>query len=613
MEGMSVKTGQGPASMPEVRLDGSAVGALLQQQAGPQPRNRRLAAALTRLAARPDWAAATERLKDRGWNLLWARGPLGQIQSLPGDWLLLRFEHDQSLALMRFVHGRWQAVQADGHLAEVGESEGAPVEGVAFSFLPQQEGRVGWREIMAVFRHAWLEVGLASLFVNAGQLILPVFALLVYDQIALNGLYETLWALVAGILIWLGADAGMRAIRVWAVERFTSDLARRDDEALWQRLIQQADAPAGGFSRFLSQYRDLMLARDFVSSSYLLQVADIPFLLLYLLAIAAIAWPMALAVLLLVSLYGAVGLKLQLDQSRISREVEQANSRKLTLVGGLLGAHDLLRTSPENALLRRDWNRRIEESLDGEGRRRRAAQRLLAFAGAMQTLTSVAVLSFGVYLIGGRQLSIGGLIACNLLAGRTMAQVSSLFAVVGRWRDFQRASARVANGFETQPETVTVVVPCPDVSGRIQVRELGKGYRGRPDAVAGIDLDIAPGERIALLGRPGAGKTTLLRCLAGLCRPDRGEVCFDGIPLAQIGREDRNRWLVFKGQDPVVMAGTLEQNLRLSGCRDDERLQQALRVAGLDAEIASGRLTMGTLLEERGANLSGGQRQKIAL
>lgn len=155
--------------------------------------------------------------------------------------------------------------------------------------------------------------------------------------------------------------------------------------------------------------------------------------------------------------------------------------------------------------------------------------------------------------------------------------------------------------------------PRPEVAGNIAVIGLGKRYEGRPAALENVSFSIAPGERIALLGRPGAGKSTLLRCLGGLCGPESGQIQIDGLALGDIARYDRVRWMAYKAQDPCIFAGTLEENLRVSGCADRSRFAQAIWASGLEQEFASGRMSLGMSLEERGNNLSGGQRQKVAL
>jgi ATP-binding cassette subfamily B protein/ATP-binding cassette subfamily C protein LapB len=87
----------------------------------------------------------------------------------------------------------------------------------------------------------------------------------------------------------------------------------------------------------------------------------------------------------------------------------------------------------------------------------------------------------------------------------------------------------------------------------------------------------------------------------------------DGLALDDIARFDRMRWMAYKSQDPSVFAGTLEDNLRIAGCKDSTRFSEAIWASGLENEFSSGRMSLGMQLDERGNNLSGGQRQKVAL
>ncbi len=603
-----------PAASP--LLDPAAVLAAVDALCGP---DRPLAVArkklFRRLLAAADWSSETDRLNRQGGNLRYCSGPLQEALEQPGDLVLLR--RDGGFRLLRFVEQRWQYLDAAGEpLSEPTDSgQNEPVEAIVLPEGDDRDGEAaGFASLVALWpelRAAWAEVGVASLFVNAGQLLLPVFALLIYDKIALNGLFETLWGLVFGMALYLATDAGMRLIRAWSTERISIDLAQRSDEKLWQRTVAQADLPPGGFPRFLSHYRDLAQTRDFVSSSYLLQVADIPFLALYLLVIGVIAWPMMIVVLVLVLLYAGVGFALQSRQTRLNREAEQKNTQKLAFMGESLNCLDVIRTSPAAGTFLRSWRQLAEQATDADTRRRLAANQSAMFSATMQTLTTVVVLTAGVYLIYAQLMSIGMLIACNILAGRAMAQVASLFSVMGKWQDFMRAAARMESSLAAvEPRAFT---PRPEICGNLSVIGLGKRYEERPAALEEIAFSAAPGERIALLGRPGAGKSTLLRCLAGLSRPDDGRILVDGLALDDIARVDRVRWLAYKGQDPAIFAGTLEDNLRISGCRDPQRFGDAIWASGLESEFKSGRMSLGMQLDERGGNLSGGQRQKVAL
>ena len=576
-----------------------------------------LGAILKRLVADTgSWPTQARRLDRLGLSARHLIAPLRHILDLPGDLAVLQLTPDTYLLLQRHEE-RWQVIGADGEaVADVSDAAGdALMEAIVLRMPFANLGSGGIGSLVALWpalRSAWAEIGVASLFINFGQLLLPIFAMVVYDKVINNGVFETLWALTLGMALYLLTDAGMRIVRNWSTERIGEELTRRGDETLWKKLVAQVDLPPGGFARFLSNYRDLSLSRDFVSSSYLLALADTPFVVLYLLAVAIVAWPLALVALLLVGLYATAGLVIQARANDLGREAEKQNTRKLAFMGEVLSTLDVVRTVPGAGAFLRRWRDLSDQAAGVDGRRRLTASHLNALAVAMQTLSTVVILVAGAYLIEARLLSIGGLIACNLLAGRALGMVGSLFLVMGKWQDFQRAATRMEGSLETVDEREPT--PRPAIAGHITVVGLGKRYEGRPAALESVSFGIAQGERIALLGRPGAGKTTLLRCLAGLCRPDSGRILIDGLALDDIARLDRVRWLAWKAQDPALFAGTLEDNLRIaSGAADARRFGQALWASGLEDELKSGRMTLGMQLDERGGNLSGGQRQKVAL
>lgn len=597
-------------------LDKKAVLAAVTAQCGlDQAAAALLQKVFKHLVTAGDWSTATNKLERYGLAARFYTGQLRDVLLIPGDLVMLR-NSDSSFTLLHRIEQRWQYLAASGVLLpeEVLINGNDNVEAVMMSMPKTDKQSGGFASLTALWpklRAAWAEVGIACLFINAGQLLVPLFSMLVYDKIAQNGLFETLWALSLGMGLYLVTDMGMRMVRNWATERIGVNLTLRADETLWSKLIAQVDLPAGGFPRFLANYRDLTLSRDFVSSSYLLSIADIPFLFLYLAVIGIIAWQLMIAAVLLVILYAGAGLLLQARQNNLAKEAELQSTRKLTFMGEALGCLDVVRTSPGSGAFLRSWRELAEQSTSSDANRRLAMLHMGMLSSTTYTVTTVVILIAGVYLINAQLLSSGGLIACTLLANRAMALVASLFAVTGKWQDFSRAAARMESSLEAVPERECT--PRPDIAGNIEVIGLGRHYEGRPAALEAVSFSIAPGERIALLGRPGAGKSTLLQCLGGLCRPDTGQILFDGLALDDIARIDRVEWLAYKAQDPAVFAGTLEDNLRIAGCRDRNRLSEAIWASGLEKEFKSGRMSLGMRLDERGSNLSGGQRQKVAL
>lgn len=573
-----------------------------------------------RLIRHPEhWLREARRVDRVGFSARYAAGQFLRVLDQPGNLALVQHADGLFFLLLR-KENRWSVINADGETAGVATdiADERFVEAVVLRAPLGDDGRKQETSastltaLWPLLRASWAEIGLASLFVNAGQLLLPLFSMLVYDKVVSNGVFETLWALVFGMMIYLLTDLGMRLVRALATERIGTDLTLFGDENLWHRLMLQTDFPAGGVARFLTLYRDLALSRDFVSSGYLLSIADLPFLALYLTVIGIVAWPLLLVALVLVCIYAALGFWLQVRANRLGREAEKATTTKLTWMGEMLASFDVARTVPGAGLLLRHWRELSDGAANRDGERRLAAGYLTMTSVIMQTFSTVAMLAAGAYLIDARQLSVGGLIACNILASRAMGGVASFFMVIGKWQDFRRAAQRLEKSLA--PPDDRRFVPRADTPGHVSLIALSKRYEGRPPALDQVTLSFRPGERVALLGRPGAGKTTLLRCVAGLCTPSSGQILIDGLSLADIAHVDRARWLAWKSQDPALFAGTLEENIRVAlGRGDEKRFAQALWASSLEDELVAGRMNLGMTLQERGANLSGGQRQKVAL
>lgn len=563
-----------------------------------------------------NWSKQAEQLARQGFVVHYLQSSLQNILALSGDIALLNLNNG-GFILLYWKHRQWHTVNQLGEpIAVVPESAvNAMTEGIVMRIpdVTKNSNRQidSFRRVWSILRSAWLEVGFSSLFINFGLLLLPLFSMLVYDKVVSNGVFETLWALTLGMAIYLFTDTGMRIVRAWSTEQLAEKLTRQGDESLWQRLVSQSEL-TGGFAKFLSNYRDLSTSRDFVSSTYLLALADLPFLLLYLLVIGIIAWPMVIVSALLVTVYALAGGLLQLNNNRLAKEAEQLNTQKISYMGEVLSALDVVKTVPKTNYFLRNWRDLSEKTAHAEGRRRLATSHTSTLAAGMMSFSTIAMLVSGVYLIDARALSVGGLIACNLLNSRAMSLVASLYMVIGKWQDFQRATKRMEATIEAVKEHEYTARQ--NVIGHISIIKLTKQYSERPTALDAVTFNVSPGERIALLGKPGAGKSTLLRCIAGLTKQDNGQILIDGLSLSDITMSDRAKWMAWKPQEPTLFAGTLEENLLVAGSAvDSERFTQAIWASGLEDEIKSGRMSLGMKLDERGSNLSGGQKQKVAL
>ncbi len=481
----------------------------------------------------------------------------------------------------------------------------------------KREGHWFWsvlKENSAVYR----DVLLAAFFINVFALAVPLFTMNVYDRVVPNAAYETLWMLASGVLIVLCADVLLKTLRGYFL-----DLAgRRVDVTLSGRIMEQTlgmrlehkPASVGSFAVNLRSFETL---RDFITSATIATVIDLPFALIFLIVIAWIAWPVVLPVLFGVTAIVAWSLLMRPRLERMTATTYQAGAlRNATLIESLTGMETLKAMGAES-VMQRKWEE-TTRFLAGVGVQLRGTQLAVTHAtGFFQQFITIGVIVTGVYLIGAGDLTMGGLIASTMLAGRSVAPFGQLAGLITQAHNARIAMESLNGLFDTPVEhrEEGAFVSREQFGGGLAFKHVSFAYPGSDvKALADVSINIKPGERVAVLGRVGSGKSTITRLGLGLFQPTEGQVLIDGIDLRQLEPREYRQAVGYMPQEVTLFHGTLRENLTLAHRHvSDEALIKAAERAGLSDFINSHPAGFDMPISERGESVSGGQRRAIGL
>jgi ATP-binding cassette subfamily C protein LapB len=238
-------------------------------------------------------------------------------------------------------------------------------------------------------------------------------------------------------------------------------------------------------------------------------------------------------------------------------------------------------------------------------------------ATTMQQLITVSLVILGVYLVINGELTMGGLIACTMLASRALVPIAQ---TAGLLTQYHNAATSLSSLDEIMQRPVerpadSTFLSRPSFNGDIEFREVSFSYPGaETNALTKVSFKIKAGEHVAILGRMGSGKSTIHKLILGLYQPTEGAVLIDGIDLRQIDPAELRRSVGYVQQDTQLFYGSMRENLTISAPHvDDAAVIAAAHVGGIDEFVNSHPKGFDMLVGERGETLSGGQRQGVGV
>jgi ABC-type bacteriocin/lantibiotic exporter with double-glycine peptidase domain len=461
------------------------------------------------------------------------------------------------------------------------------------------------------------ELVLISLFVNLLALAAPVFTLQVYDRVVFHAGLSTLQGLAIGMVLVVAFDFALRQGRAKLMQR----VALKLDVALGKRLydkltglpLRLLEARPTAFWQTL--FRDAAEVRNLIGGPNAVLLVDLPFVLLALGLIFVIAAPIVWV--LAVALLAFLGLAWWSSHavSRASRIERNTALDRESLIAELVAGRTTLKALALAEPLRARWENAHAEVIEKSLTRGGSVDSFGNIGVGLTILVTVALTTVGALAILDQRMSIGALIAANMLTARVISPLNQLVAA---WRNlalYRAAALRLATVFAAEDERRVAEVTHARPQGVMTLENVRYRYEGakRP-AIDGIRFTLRPGGLHGIVGRNGSGKTTLLKLMQGLYRPEEGRILLDGADITQFTRGELAGWIGYVPQETFLFRGSVRDNIAV-GQPDasDERILEAAKQAGAHFFIVDLPDGYATDIGEAGARLSVGERRAIAI
>ncbi len=490
------------------------------------------------------------------------------------------------------------------------------------SAVEGMDGRIVRRHWLASallpFWRSYAQVALAALFINLLALASPLFTMNVYDRILPNDAKSTLWVLAIGvagaILFDLLLKTARSALIDYAGRRADIKLSYLLFEKVLNATMASRPMQTGDYASRITQYE---FVREFFTSNTISVLIDTVFVFVFLIVIYLVAgW---IVIVPAVAFAIALGIGL-ISQHRIGRRVAAASnesSMKQSLLVETISTIETVKSLSAERMLLRKWHELSKKaSLTSEEIKQLSAS-AANWTQFVQQLVSIVIIIAGAYQFSKGQMSSGAIIAAVMLSGRTVAPMGQIAMTLSRMRQAM-LSLRILNSVMEQPEdrpTGTGFVNREIHTGSFAFQNVEFVYPNSDQKVLnGLTFAVQPGERVGIIGRIGSGKTTLGRLLAGLYPPTAGSLMIDGIDVRQYHPAIIRSAVSVASQSADLFSGSVKENL-LMGRADatDAEIIEVARKTGVDEFVSRHPRGYDMQVGERGSNLSGGQRQAMAI
>lgn len=469
------------------------------------------------------------------------------------------------------------------------------------------------------YRRALRDVLVGSFFLQLVGLASPIFFQLVIDKVLVHQSMTTLEVLAIGLTTVLILETLLSALRNWLFAHTSNRVDAELSASLFRHLValplSYFEARRVGDS--VARVRELENIRNFLTSNAVTVIIDLFFTIVFFAVMYLYSPMLTLIVALTIPVYVAISVFITPPlRARLDEKFKRGAENQAFLVETVTGIGTLKSMAVEPRIRDR-WEKQFAGYIKTGWDVTVLSNWGSHLIQLVSKLTTVAILFFGAQAVIAGSLTVGALVAFNMLAGRVAQPILRLSQL---WQDFQQVRISVDRlgdilNAPSEPEHNPNRASLPPIKGRVEFDKVRFRYRpDAPEALRGVSLDIKVGEMLGIVGPSGSGKSTLTKLVQRLYVPEQGRVLVDGTDLALVDPAWLRRQVGAVIQDNILFNRTVRENIALANPTVAmERVIAAAELAGAHEFILTLPHGYDTAIEERGANLSGGQRQRLAI
>lgn len=456
---------------------------------------------------------------------------------------------------------------------------------------------------------------LGTVVINLLAIVIPFYTMAVYDRVVPNNALDSLWVLTTAAVAVILFDMLNKLLRSYLLEA----AARKADIALSAHIfahslrMRAASRPASG-GVLANVVRDFETVRDFFTSTTLTMLGDLPFMLFFLAIIAMIGGWLVLVPLAIMPLMLGLTWLLRRPLAKVLNENMKESAQRTAHLFEVMNGLDTVKGLGAEAWARRRWEMLTVQMAENGLRMREIMAFGSNISATLTGLNMVLLVMFGAMLVAMQEMTVGQLIAVSMLSSRAIGPAAQIAGLIIRWEQTKLALHALDQVMAAPTDDQAGSLHMPALQGAIELRDVQFAYPNSPPLLKGVNLKIAPGEKVGFIGRIGSGKSTLLRLLLNIYTPEQGAVLVDRVSVAQMDALSLRRQIGYVPQDVILFHGDMRENILLGATNvSDADLLRAVRLACLEETLVQMPEGLGSQVGERGERLSGGQRQAVAI